>query len=325
MLCDLPSISVGGFDCGEQGAHKALVICAPAKQYYRPDYMVLCIVMYGGLGLIFDGFIRLLEVYTMPWRRTVRCGMNVEFPKTRTPNFTRSAMPARAAVRLRGLRKSRDKVIWRDRSRHPRGSSSSFSARAAPADDVAQDSCRLRGRRRRRDPGGQAKTTVYQEPRLVPSMRVVSNVTIGQRRTKETRAARGEGVALKWVSRATPGVAGTCRAARLSASLGGALVREPEFLLLDDPSPRSMRYAPADAGFWWAICSPSISPPCCSSPTTSTEGIRLADRILILRAGHSSSTCASTRVIRASQRSAVLGLPELLLGALGWPSVAAQT
>lgn len=45
-----------------------------AKQYYRQDYMVLCILMYAGLGLVFDGFIRLVERYAMPWRRhtTVR-------------------------------------------------------------------------------------------------------------------------------------------------------------------------------------------------------------------------------------------------------------
>lgn len=40
-----------------------------AKQYYRQDYMVLCIVMYAVLGLLLDGFIRLLERLTMPWRR----------------------------------------------------------------------------------------------------------------------------------------------------------------------------------------------------------------------------------------------------------------
>jgi sulfonate transport system permease protein len=45
-----------------------------AKQYYRQDYMVLCIVLYAGLGFVFDAIIRILERYTMPWRRhrTVR-------------------------------------------------------------------------------------------------------------------------------------------------------------------------------------------------------------------------------------------------------------
>ncbi|HEY6876582.1 MAG TPA: ABC transporter permease [Polyangiales bacterium] len=45
-----------------------------AKQYYRQDYMVLCLVLYAALGLVFDLFIRLLERSLMPWRRynTVR-------------------------------------------------------------------------------------------------------------------------------------------------------------------------------------------------------------------------------------------------------------
>lgn len=42
-----------------------------AKQYYRQDYMVLCIVMYAVLGLALDGLIRLLERYAMPWRRHI--------------------------------------------------------------------------------------------------------------------------------------------------------------------------------------------------------------------------------------------------------------
>jgi sulfonate transport system permease protein len=40
-----------------------------AKQYYRQDYMVLCIVFYAAWGLVLDGFIRILERVLMPWRR----------------------------------------------------------------------------------------------------------------------------------------------------------------------------------------------------------------------------------------------------------------
>jgi sulfonate transport system permease protein len=43
-----------------------------AKQYYRPDYMVLCILLYAALGLVFDAFIRVLERFTMPWRHPAR-------------------------------------------------------------------------------------------------------------------------------------------------------------------------------------------------------------------------------------------------------------
>jgi sulfonate transport system permease protein len=40
-----------------------------ARQYARTDYTVLCIVLYAGLGLVFDLVIRLVERFAMPWRR----------------------------------------------------------------------------------------------------------------------------------------------------------------------------------------------------------------------------------------------------------------
>lgn len=40
-----------------------------AQQYYRPDYMVLCIVLYALLGLAVDSLIRLVERTAMPWQR----------------------------------------------------------------------------------------------------------------------------------------------------------------------------------------------------------------------------------------------------------------
>ncbi len=70
------AISVVGLIAAEQvGTTKGIgYLVLLAKQYYRQDYMVLCIVLYAVLGLFFDLFIRLLERYTMPWRRhsTVR-------------------------------------------------------------------------------------------------------------------------------------------------------------------------------------------------------------------------------------------------------------
>ncbi len=70
------AISVVGLIAAEQvGTTKGIgYLVLLAKQYYRQDYMVLCIVLYAVLGLCFDAFIRLLERYTMPWRRhsTVR-------------------------------------------------------------------------------------------------------------------------------------------------------------------------------------------------------------------------------------------------------------
>jgi sulfonate transport system permease protein len=38
------------------------------KQYFRPDYMMLSIVLYAVLGLLFDALIRVVERYAMPWR-----------------------------------------------------------------------------------------------------------------------------------------------------------------------------------------------------------------------------------------------------------------
>jgi sulfonate transport system permease protein len=70
------AISVVGLIAAEQvGTTQGIgYLVLLAKQYYRQDYMVLCIVLYAVLGLFFDLFIRLLERYTMPWRRhsTVR-------------------------------------------------------------------------------------------------------------------------------------------------------------------------------------------------------------------------------------------------------------
>jgi sulfonate transport system permease protein len=65
------AISVVGLIAAEQvGTTEGIgYLVLLAKQYYRQDYMVLCIVLYAVLGLFFDLFIRLLERYTMPWLR----------------------------------------------------------------------------------------------------------------------------------------------------------------------------------------------------------------------------------------------------------------
>jgi sulfonate transport system permease protein len=65
------AISVVGLIAAEQvGTTKGIgYLVLLAKQYYRQDYMVLCIVFYATLGLLLDGFIRLLERTLMPWRR----------------------------------------------------------------------------------------------------------------------------------------------------------------------------------------------------------------------------------------------------------------
>lgn len=65
------AISVVGVIAAEQvGTTKGIgYLVLLAKQYYRQDYMVLCIVLYAALGFVFDSLIRVLERVAMPWRR----------------------------------------------------------------------------------------------------------------------------------------------------------------------------------------------------------------------------------------------------------------
>jgi sulfonate transport system permease protein len=65
------AISVVGLIAAEQvGTMKGIgYLVMLAKQYFRQDYMVLCILLYAALGLGFDAFVRLLERTAMPWRR----------------------------------------------------------------------------------------------------------------------------------------------------------------------------------------------------------------------------------------------------------------
>jgi sulfonate transport system ATP-binding protein len=130
------------------------------------------------------------------------------------------------------------------------------------------------------------RTTVYQEPRLVESMRVLANVTIGQPMGRATRdaglkALREVGLADHW--RAWPATLSGGEAQRVA--LARALVREPELLLLDEP------FAALDAltrlqmqdlvGELFLAHRPAVL----LVTHDVDEAIRLADRILILRGG----------------------------------------
>jgi sulfonate transport system ATP-binding protein len=131
-----------------------------------------------------------------------------------------------------------------------------------------------------------ARTIVYQEPRLVPSMRVLSNVTIGQRGGRQTKEAGLRALAevkLSDKAKAWPATLSGGEAQRVA--LARALVREPELLLLDEP------FAALDAltrlhmqdlvGDLFTLHQPAVL----LVTHDVDEAIRLADRVLVLRDG----------------------------------------
>ncbi|NUR93516.1 MAG: ABC transporter permease [Nonomuraea sp.] len=64
------SVSLTGLIAAEQiGATEGVgYLVTLAQQYYRNDYMILCVVLYAVLGLLIDLAIRGLERLAMPWR-----------------------------------------------------------------------------------------------------------------------------------------------------------------------------------------------------------------------------------------------------------------
>ncbi|MFC7449741.1 ABC transporter ATP-binding protein [Rhodococcus daqingensis] len=130
------------------------------------------------------------------------------------------------------------------------------------------------------------RTTVYQEPRLIPSKRVLANVTVGQRRTAQNRDRAARSLAevnLEAKARQWPATLSGGEAQRVA--LARALVREPELLLLDEP------FAALDAltrlqmqdlvGDLVARHRPAVL----LVTHDVDEAVRLADRVLILNEG----------------------------------------
>jgi sulfonate transport system ATP-binding protein len=129
----------------------------------------------------------------------------------------------------------------------------------------------------------EVRTVVYQEPRLVASMRVWRNVVIGLPRSGATRARAVTAlreVGLEDHADAWPGTLSGGEAQRVA--LARALVREPQLLLLDEP------FAALDA--LTRLRMQSLVAELCSRHHPGVllvthdveEAILLADRVLVL-------------------------------------------
>ncbi|MEV6986186.1 ATP-binding cassette domain-containing protein [Sphaerisporangium sp. NPDC051017] len=128
------------------------------------------------------------------------------------------------------------------------------------------------------------RTTVYQEPRLIPARRVLANVTLGlpSAAREAGRRALAE-VGLDGYGRAWPATLSGGEAQRVA--LARALVRDPEVLLLDEP------FAALDA--LTRLQMQELVAELCARHRPAVvlvthdvdEAVRLADRVVVLRDG----------------------------------------
>jgi sulfonate transport system ATP-binding protein len=131
-----------------------------------------------------------------------------------------------------------------------------------------------------------ARTIVFQEPRLIPSKKVLANVTVAMPRGETTRATGLRALAevgLEGHAGAWPATLSGGEAQRVA--LARALVREPELLLLDEP------FAALDAltrlkmqDLVGELCR-KYRPAVLLVTHDVDEAVRLADRVAVLREG----------------------------------------
>ncbi|WP_062998725.1 ABC transporter ATP-binding protein [Nocardia mikamii] len=130
------------------------------------------------------------------------------------------------------------------------------------------------------------RTTVYQEPRLIPSKRVLANVVVGQRRSKPVRAAGLRALAevgLDEKARQWPATLSGGEAQR--AALARALVREPELLLLDEPFAALDALTRLQMQDLVGDLVERHRPAVLMVTHDVDEAVRLADRVLVLNRG----------------------------------------
>ncbi|MGH1565547.1 ABC transporter ATP-binding protein [Mumia sp. DW29H23] len=205
---------------------------------------------------------------------------------TATPAPPRAAT---AAVRLRGVSKTYGEKVVLDRL-DLTIAPSEFVAILGPSGTGKTTLLRLLSGFERPDDGEvlvpARRTTVYQEPRLVPAHRVLRNVMLGQRRTRSNRAAAREAlgeVGLGSHERAWPATLSGGEAQRVA--LARALVRDPQLLMLDEP------FAALDALTRLRMhdlldrLRARHRPAVLLVTHDIDEAIRLADRIVMLREG----------------------------------------
>jgi sulfonate transport system ATP-binding protein len=153
----------------------------------------------------------------------------------------------------------------------------------------------------------QKRTIVYQEPRLVPSMRVIDNVLIGQPSSVESRARALEAlteVNLATHAQAWPATLSGGEAQRVA--LARALVRAPELLLLDEP------FAALDALTRLAMHTlvdelfTRYQPAVLLVTHDVDEALQLADRVIVLKEGNFALDIRLTRGVARSRTDATL-------------------